>query len=77
MTKAEAWKMYTEQTKLTADFLRNFPESRYGEPAPAQMREMFPTIGHVIGVFGAHPYWHFGQVTLSRRALKKPMLFGQ
>lgn len=76
MTRAEAWKMYTDSAKLTVEFVKSFPESRYDEPAPESMRQMFPTIGAVVGLLGAHPYWHFGQVTYNRRAMKKPMIFG-
>lgn len=76
MTRAEAWKMYTDSAKMTVEFVKGFPESRYDEPAPENLRQMFPTIGAVIGLLGAHPYWHFGQVTFNRRALKKPMMFG-
>ncbi len=75
MSKAEAWKMYTESCHSTVEFLKSFSESRYADPAPESMRQFFPTVGHVIGLIGAHPYWHFGQVTFNRRALKKPLLF--
>ncbi len=75
MTRAEAWKMYTDSAKRTVEFVKTFPESRYDEPAPETLRQMFPTVGAVIGLLGAHPYWHFGQVTYNRRALKKPMMF--
>ncbi len=75
LTKADAWKMYSEQGRLTAELVRTFPESRYDEPAPESLRQMFPTVGAVVGLIGAHPFWHLGQVTFNRRALKKPMLF--
>lgn len=75
MTKAEAWRMFAEQGKKTVEFVRTFPESRYDEAAPESLRSFFPKIGDVIGLLGAHPFWHFGQATINRRALKKPMLF--
>lgn len=76
LTKAEAWKMYTEQGKLTVEFLKSFPEARYDDASPEKMRSFSPKAGGVVGLIGAHPYWHFGQVTFNRRALKKPLMFG-
>ena len=75
-TRTEAWKLFTEQGKLTVEFIKTFPESRYDEAAPEKLRAFFPTVGSVVGLLGAHPYWHFGQVTFNRRALKKPLMFG-
>ena len=75
MTKSEAWRMYAEQGTTTVEFIRTFPESRYDEAAPESLRSFFPTIGAVVGLMGTHPYWHVGQATSNRRALKKPMLF--
>jgi hypothetical protein len=76
MTRAEAWKMYTESGRHTTEFVKSFAEARYDDPSPESLRQMFPTVGAVVGLLGAHPYWHFGQVTFNRRALKKPLMFG-
>ena len=76
LTKAEAWKLFTEQGKLTVEFIRTFPEAKYDEPSPEKLRGFVPTVGGVVGLLATHPYWHFGQVTFSRRSLKKAMLFG-
>lgn len=76
LTKAEAWKLFTEQGKLTAEFIKTFPESRYDEASPEKLRGFVPTIGGVVGLLSTHPYWHFGQVTFNRRAMKKAPLFG-
>ena len=76
LTKAEAWKMFSEQGKLTLDFLKSFPEARYDDAAPEKLRSFFPKAGGVVGLLGAHPYWHFGQVTFNRRALNKGLILG-
>lgn len=76
MTKAEAMTMYVEQGKLTLEFLRSLPEAKYNDAAPEKLRQNFPTVGAVVGLIGAHPFWHFGQLTMNRKALNKPSLFG-
>jgi hypothetical protein len=30
----------------------------------------------VFSLLGMHPLWHFGQLSVNRRLLKKPALFG-
>ena len=49
-----------------------FPDTRWSESAPAGMNPaMFPTLGAMWGMIGAHPFWHIGQLTTNRVALKK------
>ncbi len=76
MTRAEALKLYNESHTRTCDFVKNFDESRLDDKAPAGYPEMFPTVGAALGLFGAHPYWHIGQLTVNRTLLKKPKVFG-
>lgn len=70
--KADAWKHFDAQMKRAIDFVSTFPESKYVDPAPPKMPPQFPTVGAVIGLLAAHPYWHFGQLTVNRRMLNKP-----
>jgi hypothetical protein len=75
LTKVEAWKLFTEQGKLTEEFIKTFPEARYDDASPEKLRAFAPKVGSVVGLIGAHPCWHFGQVTFNRRALQKPLMF--
>lgn len=75
MTKAEAWKIFTQQRARTVDFIKTFPESRYNDPNPTSI-QMFKKVGDMIGLLGTHPFWHFGQLSVNRRMLKKPPIFG-
>ena len=76
MTRAEAMKLYNESFARTCEFVKNFDESRLEEKAPAGYPELFPTMGSVLGLIGAHPFWHIGQLTVNRTLLKKPKVFG-
>lgn len=53
--------------------LSMFNDAKWADAAPAGMNSpMFPTLGAMWGMVGAHPFWHIGQLTTSRVALKKP-----
>jgi hypothetical protein len=76
MTRAEALKLYNESHARTCEFVKGFPESRFGDKAPEGYPANFPTMATVLGLLGAHPYWHIGQLTVNRTLLKKPKVFG-
>jgi hypothetical protein len=76
MTRAEAQKLYDQWHERTVEFVKSFDEARYDEKAPQGFPELFPTAGSVIGLLATHPFWHFGQLTVNRRMLKKPKLLG-
>ena len=76
MTRAEAAKLYNESHARTCEFVKNFDESRLNDKAPEGYPPNFPTMGTVLGLLGAHPYWHIGQLTVNRTLLKKPKVFG-
>ena len=59
LTRAEAWKMFTEQGKLTIEFIKTFSESRMTEAVPEKVRGFFPTVGSVVALLGAHPLLAF------------------
>jgi uncharacterized damage-inducible protein DinB len=45
------------------------------KPAPEKMRQMVPTVGHVLLLLPAHAGMHVGQIQVLRRKLGKPLLF--
>lgn len=75
MTLAEARRMYDESHARTLDFIGKLPDARLADKAPEGMPPLFPTVGAVLGLLATHPFWHFGQLTVTRAALKKPRVF--
>lgn len=75
MTRKEAWDILTRTRRHTEEFIRTLPESRFDEKSPAGVPPQFPTVGAFLGLIGTHPYWHFGQLSVNRRMLKKPAVF--
>ena len=76
MTKAEAWKLFTETHPRAVEFVKNFDESRLDDPAPEGAPPLFKTLGEFLGLLGTHSFWHFGQLSVNRRMLKKPPALG-
>ena len=76
MTKAEAWKLFTATHARAVEFVNNFDESKYAQPAPEGSPPMFKTTGEFLGLLGTHSFWHFGQLSVNRRMLKKPKVLG-
>jgi hypothetical protein len=77
MTRTEAIKLFNEAFTRTVEFVKNFDESRCDEKAPEGFPPMFPTVGGVLALLGAHPFWHFGQLSVNRRLLNKPRVLGK
>ena len=75
MTRAEAWKMFSETRARAVAFVKSYDMSRLNDPAPKGTPPMFPTIGSLVALIGGHAFWHFGQMTVTRRMLNKPKMF--
>ncbi|MCK6482697.1 MAG: DinB family protein [Phycisphaerae bacterium] len=75
LTLKEAWDMLKRTRKHTEEFIRAMPESRLDEKSPQGAPPQFPTVGAFLGLIGTHPFWHFGQLSVNRRMLKKPAVF--
>ncbi len=76
MTRAEAWKIFSETHTRAVDFVKNFDDARLDDTAPPDVPPICQKVGHVLGLLGTHPFWHFGQLSVNRRMLKKPPAFG-
>jgi uncharacterized damage-inducible protein DinB len=72
LTKEQAFTQYRNQQKRTLEMIRSMPAADWAKPAPEGFPPMLKTVGEVLGLIGSHPFWHFGQVTVNRRMLKKP-----
>lgn len=52
--------------------LKASDESKWNDPSPEGWpKDVFPTLGSIWALFGTHPYWHIGQLTVCRVALGK------
>ena len=76
MTFAEARKLYNESHIRTLEFVKNFDDSRYDAKPPEGFPPMFTNVGAVMGLLATHPFWHFGQLTVNRKMLGKPKIWG-
>jgi hypothetical protein len=62
----------TQERTLAA--LATFDAARWDDPAPEGVpQEFFPTLGSLWEMLAVHTFWHFGQLTVNRRMLGKPM----
>jgi hypothetical protein len=73
LTKDEYLALYDRQRQATLKALEEIPEARLDEPSPESVRQMFPTVGALFLLAGAHELLHLGQFTPVRRKLAKPI----
>jgi len=56
----------------TIEALKTFDQSKFPNPAPEGLpKELFPTLGAVWGLQATHQFWHIGQISVCRVAMKK------
>lgn len=72
LTLGDAQKMFHDARARTVEFVKTFDEARYDDKAPEGMPPIFPNAGSVVGLLATHAFWHFGQLSVNRRALNKP-----
>jgi len=72
-SRKEIDELFRTSRAQTVEALKAFDESTWGDPAPqGYPKELFPTLGSIWGLQGTHQFWHIGQLTVCRAALKKP-----
>ena len=76
MTFAEARKIYNESHARTLEFVKSFDDARYDDKPPEGFPPMFTNVGSIMGLIATHPFWHFGQLTVNRKMLGKPKIWG-
>ena len=60
----------------TFEQLAAFDEGRWDDPSPEALpQEFFPTVGSMWNMIASHSFWHIGQITCNRQALKKGRVF--
>lgn len=67
--------LFKSAQATTIEALTMFDENKWDDPTPEQgPKQFFPTLGSFWAAQGTHPFWHLGQLTVCRRALKKAFL---
>ncbi len=61
----------------TLEALKSFDPAKWDSPSPeGWSKDMFPTLGAIWALIGAHTYWHIGQLTVCRSAMGKKRVLG-
>lgn len=64
--------LFQESRARLVEALGTFDPGRWEEPTPEHgPRKQFATLGALWALMGFHPFWHIGQLTTCRVALKK------
>jgi len=71
-SRTEIDKLFRDSRSRTVAALSAFDESKWNLPSPGSWEKSpFPTLGALWGLQGTHQFWHLGQLTVCRQALKK------
>ena len=70
--------MFRDNRMRAIEAVHNADESRWDDPAPDGdlPKDFFPTVGSIWGMMGTHQFWHLGQLTTCRTAMKKKRVLG-
>jgi hypothetical protein len=72
-SRREIDELFRNTRAHTIEALKAFDPARFDHPAPEGLpKELFPTLGAVWALQGTHQFWHIGQLSVCRAALKKP-----
>lgn len=74
-TKADLLAQLGRVREATANWVGSLSAEEMATPAPEMLRQMCPTVGHVLFLFPTHVAMHLGQIQVLRRKLGKPVLF--
>jgi hypothetical protein len=74
-TKAELLAQFGKVREKTCGWVGTLSPADLAKPSPENMRQFFPTVGHLVNLFPMHDAMHLGQIQVLRRKLGKPVLF--
>ncbi len=72
--KAELLALLDKGREAVCKWVATLSAADMAKPAPENLRQFFPTVGHVIYLLPPHLAMHVGQVQVLRRKLGKPIL---
>lgn len=71
-TRKEIDDMFINTRANVLEALQTFDDSKWNDPSPeGYPKDFFPTIGSIWSMIGVHQFWHIGQLTVCRQAMKK------
>lgn len=71
-SRKEMDELFGNNRAETVEVLKAFDDNKWGDPLPEDVpRDFFPTLGSLWGTLGTHQFWHIGQITVCRAAMKK------
>jgi hypothetical protein len=73
--KAEVLGRFDLAMDTAAAWVAKLSDADLAKPTPERMQRFAPTVASVAMLLASHPLMHLGQVTVTRRALGKPILF--
>ena len=74
-SKAQLLEHFEKARRQTVAWIATLTDADLSQPAPASLRPIFPTVGHVVLLILQHVAMHIGQIQVLRRKLGKPVLF--
>jgi uncharacterized damage-inducible protein DinB len=73
---AEVKRMLADRRQALEAYFRSLDRARLQSPTPEKVRFFGPTIGSLAGSIAWHEGMHTGQITMVRKGLGMPPLFG-
>ena len=71
-TRHKIDEMFLNSRAWTLEEMARFDDSKWDHPSPPSWEKgPFPTLGALWGLQGTHQFWHIGQLTVCRQALRK------
>lgn len=71
-SRKELDELFKDARATLIERLTTSDASKWDDPSPEGWpKEIFPTIGSLWGMQGAHQFWHIGQITVCRAAMGK------
>lgn len=72
-TRKQVDELFRNTRAHTIEALKIFDAATFDRPGLESLpKELFPTIGSAWALQGTHQFWHIGQLSVCRAALKKP-----
>ena len=73
--KADLLALYDKTRAASVKWVKSLTQQDLEQPGPEPMRQMLPTVSHLVGLLPVHVAMHLGQMQVARRKLGKPILF--
>jgi uncharacterized damage-inducible protein DinB len=74
-TKADLLALLDKVREATANWAATLTPEQLAAPGPENMRQIAPTVAHVLSLVPVHAAMHLGQIQVLRRKLGKPVIF--